>query len=487
MDKILIFDFGSQTTQLIGRRIRESEFYSEIVPCDLKITEELLHDVKGIIFSGSPSSVYDRDAPEVDKRVYDAGIPILGICYGLQRIVKDFGGVVMPVGKKEYGRSRIFIKKAEDTDNKLFRGIDDGFSSWMSHGDALKDIPGQFKVTCVSEHNHTAAIACNKKNIFGIQFHPEVTHCEHGSDILNNFAGEICRAKRDWDVNRFYKQLYRDVKDKAGAHNVLVLISGGVDSSVLAALLLDAIDKEKVFLMYIDTGLMRKDETVEVTKQLKLLGAENLYIIDASGRFYTSLKGITNPEEKRRIIGDLFMRVQTEETTRLGIKDFILAQGTLYTDMIESGKGVGEKAHVIKSHHNVRSPLIEEQRREGRLLEPLSILYKDEVRALGEKLGLPDTVISRHPFPGPGLAVRIVGEVTEEKCSILREADFIFMEKLKKKELYGEIWQAFAVLLPIRSVGVAGDSRKYGYVLSLRAIISRDGMTGRYDSGCLSV
>ena len=205
MDKILIFDFGSQTTQLIGRRIRESGFYSEIVPCDSKITEELLLDVKGIIFSGSPSSVYDRDAPEVDKKVYDTGIPILGICYGLQRIVKDFSGAVVPVGKKEYGRSRVFFKKAEDTDNKLFRSIDDGFSSWMSHGDTLKKIPRQFKVTCISEHNHTAAIAWNKKNIFGIQFHPEVTHCEHGSDILDNFAGEICRAKRDWNVNRFYK------------------------------------------------------------------------------------------------------------------------------------------------------------------------------------------------------------------------------------------------------------------------------------------
>lgn len=478
MEKVLIFDFGSQTTQLIGRRIRELGYFSEIIPGDTKIkADDTLKDVKGIIFSGSPFSVYDSNAPAPDKTVYQSGIPILGICYGLQRLIKDFGGSVVSIGKKEYGLSRILYTEANTYDNGLFTGIKEKFNSWMSHGDALNNIPSNFKITAVSEHNHPAAVVWKERKFFGIQFHPEVSHCENGNKILENFTGTICGLKREWNVNLYYNRLYNEIREKARRHNILLLVSGGVDSTVVAAMLLKTLNPERIHLMYIDTGLMRKGETEEVAVLLKRLGAKNLYLVDSSNRFYSALKGVIDPEEKRKIIGDLFVKVQSEETSKLGIKDFLLAQGTLYTDMIESGKGVGKNAQVIKSHHNVHAPLIEEKRERGLLIEPLSILYKDEVRSLGKKLGLSDDVIYRHPFPGPGLAVRIVGEVTEDKCDILREADYIFIEELKKKGLYRDIWQAFAVLLPIHSVGVAGDSRKYGYVLALRAIISKDGMT----------
>ena len=478
MEKILILDFGSQTTQLIGRRIRELGYFAEIISGDKKLDKNSdLKEVKGIIFSGSPYSVYDHNAPKPDSMVYKLGVPILGICYGLQRLINDFGGSVIPIGKKEYGLSRIQYIKRENYDNNLFTGIKEGFNSWMSHGDSLKNIPSVFKITAVSENNHPAAVVWKDKQFFGIQFHPEVSHCENGDKILLNFAKIICGLKREWDVNLYYKRLYNEIREKAADKNILLLVSGGVDSTVVAAMLLKTLNPKLIHLMYINTGLMRKGETEEVTALLKRLGAENLYIIDSSEKFYNSLKGITDPEEKRKIIGDLFIKIQSEETSKLGIKNFLLAQGTLYTDLIESGKGVGEKAQVIKSHHNVRSPLIEEKRQKGLLIEPLSILYKDEVRNLGKKLGLSDDVIYRHPFPGPGLAVRILGEVTKGKCEILREADYIFIDELKKRGLYNDIWQAFAVLLPIHSVGVAGDTRKYGYVLALRAIISKDGMT----------
>jgi len=478
VEKILILDFGSQTTQLIGRRIRELGYFSEIIPGDSRLTKDTtLKDVKGIIFSGSPFSVYNSRAPRPDKLVYKSSIPILGICYGLQRLITDFGGSVASIGKKEYGLSRILYTHSNTSNKGLFTGLDEGFNSWMSHGDALTNIPSVFKVTAVSEHKHPAAVEWKDRKYFGIQFHPEVTHCENGDKILDNFAGSVCGLKREWNVDLYYTRLYNEIRRKAANKNVLLLVSGGVDSTVVAAMLLKTLNPSNIFLMYIDTGLMRKNETEEVSGLLKGLGAKNLYIIDASDKFYGALKGVTDPEEKRKIIGDLFVSIQSEKTSKLGINNFLLAQGTLYTDMIESGKGVGNKAQVIKSHHNVRAPLIEEKRHQGLLIEPLSILYKDEVRNLGKKLGLSADVIYRHPFPGPGLAVRILGEVTKEKCDILREADYIFIDELKKRKLYRDIWQAFAVLLPVHSVGVAGDIRRYGYVLALRAIISKDGMT----------
>lgn len=473
MDKILIFDFGSQTTQLIARRIREAGVYTDIVPGDTPVGEAGIDDhVKGLIFSGSPSSVSWENAPQADPELYRIGLPILGICYGFQRMTKDHGGSVRTLEKREFGRARI----SYGVENPLFAGIPEGFVSWMSHGDSIETLAPGFIELARSEH-HTAAAWIPDRRIYGLQFHPEVSHCEYGSKILENFAAEICGARKEWDMDAYLESVSAELREKAGNKDVLLLISGGVDSTVVGGLLLKALNPRQVHLMYIDTGLMRKDESAEVERILKELGAENLYLIDASERFLSALQGVDEPERKREIIGDLFIRVQEDEIAKRLSGEYLLAQGTLYTDMIESGKGVGKKAQVIKSHHNVRSPLVEAKRDAGLILEPLSRLYKDEVRALGSLIGINDSVIRRHPFPGPGLAVRILGAVTREKCDVLREADAIYMAELKKRGLYDEIWQAFSVLLPVRSVGVAGDAREYGWVLALRAIISRDGMT----------
>lgn len=472
MDKILILDFGSQTTQLIGRRIRELGVFSDIIDGSQALNKMELGGVKGLIFSGSPFSVYEVNAPAVDLEVYDLGLPILGICYGLQRLITDFGGEVKSLSKKEYGREKVFFKNS----GTFFEGVPDGFTSWMSHGDSIETVPAGFTELARSE-SHPAALADLSRGFYGIQFHPEVTHCEYGNRILGNFIFGICGASAGWNMDTYLEESAIRIKNTAGTRKVLLLISGGVDSTVAAGLLLKTLPREQVHLMYIDTGMMRKGESVEVKQNLDTLGARHLHIIQAENDFLEALKGVEDPEEKRHLIGDTFVKVQQREIVTLELGDFLLAQGTLYTDMIESGKGVGNKAKVIKSHHNVRSPLIEEKRMRGLILEPLDRLYKDEVRALGRKLGIWDSIIQRHPFPGPGLAVRILGEVTREKCDILREVDYLYIGELKKRNLYHEIWQAFSVLLPVRSVGVAGDLRKYGWVVALRAVVSKDGMT----------
>lgn len=472
MDKILVFDFGSQTTQLISRRIREIGVYSEVVPGESAPDDISFDDVKGIILSGSPWSVYEPEAPKPDQEIFQLGIPILGICYGFHQMTSIYGGEVLAHDTTEYGRSALEFTEESD----LFYQVPNGFTSWMSHGDSVKNLPDNF--TLLAESDRFVAAAANlSRRMYGIQFHPEVTHCEYGNQILNNFACKICDAKPEWSVETFLSRETEKLRKGVGQKKVLLLISGGVDSTVVGALLLRALEPQNVHLMYIDTGLMRKNETQEVLANLKELGALHLHPVDASSDFYQNLAGISDPEEKRRIIGDLFISIQEREVDRLAIKNSLLAQGTLYPDMIESGKGIGKKAQVIKSHHNVNSPLVEAKRKAGLLIEPLSRLYKDEVRELGRLLGVSRNVVMRHPFPGPGLAVRIIGEVTEERCDILREADAIFIEELKKRNLYEQIWQAFCVLLPIRSVGVAGDARRYGYVLSLRAVASADAMT----------
>ncbi|MDX9801854.1 MAG: glutamine-hydrolyzing GMP synthase, partial [Spirochaetia bacterium] len=451
----------------------EAGIFCEVLPGDTKADKIDKNRLKGLIFSGSPESVYDSGATAVDKEFYNTGVPILGICYGFQRITADFNGKVSQIEKKEYGRSA--IKFLEES--LLFKDVPENFISWMSHGDSVEKPGDGFKIIAVSQH-HTAAVVNKTLNIYGIQFHPEVTHCEYGSLILDNFASLICGAKKEWNMEFYFESAKDRIIKQTAGRDVLLLISGGVDSAVVAALLLNSIDSSKIHLMYIDTGLMRKHESDEVGKNLKKLGAENLHLINASEIFLKALKGINDPETKRKIIGDLFIKIQQEEITRLGIpSDAVLAQGTLYTDLIESGKGVGNKAHVIKSHHNVKSPLVEEKRKKGEIIEPLDRLYKDEVRELGKIAGLEDEIIHRHPFPGPGLAVRIIGEVNEESCNLLRDADYIYISELKKRGLYEKIWQAFSVLLPVRSVGVGGDSRKYGQVLALRAVTSKDGMT----------
>jgi GMP synthase (glutamine-hydrolysing) len=511
-EKILILDFGSQTTALIGRRIREFGVYTEIIAGDAPLDEAVLAGVKGVILSGSPESVYAEGAPAPDKRIYKAGLPLLGICYGLQRLTVDLGGRVEPLPSVEYGGVQVSLRNLgglDHTRKKFLRGFDISvslsqiiendssnfshpfsekeekkYTAWMSHGDTLTRLAEGFVEAGTSASGFPAIVFHQEKPWFGVQFHPEVRHCERGSETLAAFVFGVCGCGRDWTMESYRAEIRASLCEKVGDAPVLLLISGGVDSTVAGALLLKTLGAERVHLLYIDTGLMRKNETEEVRKLLETLGAKNLHVIYAEEEFLGALKGKEEPETKRKAIGDLFISIQEREVARLGLPDtYFLAQGTLYTDLIESGKGVGKKARIIKSHHNVGSPLVDAKRKAGKIIEPLDKLYKDEVRALGRLLGVSESAVQRHPFPGPGLGVRILGEVTAEKCRILREADAVFIDELKKRRssrgntLYDEIWQAFAVLLPARSVGVAGDSRKYGWVIALRAIVSNDGMT----------
>jgi GMP synthase (glutamine-hydrolysing) len=474
VDKILILDFGSQSTQLIGRRVRQLGVYSEIVPGDLPFERADLAGVRGVILSGSPASVYEPGAPAVDRRFYGLGVPVLGICYGLHRMATDHGGRVARLGHKEYGRARVEVL----ADDPLFARVPGrSFVSWMSHGDTVAATPQGFTVIARSEGGLPAAFADAAGRMWGVQFHPEVSHCEHGMEVLEAFVTGIAGARREWSMEAFLRNEREDLARRLAGKPVVLLISGGVDSSVVAALLLASLDHDAVHLLYVDTGLMREGESGEVMAGLRELGARHVHAVDASRRFYAGLAGVEDPEQKRRIIGDLFITVQREEIERLGISDYWLAQGTLYTDLVESGKGVGSKATVIKTHHNVRSPMVEELRVRGRIVEPLALLYKDEVRALGLALGLRRDLVFRHPFPGPGLAVRILGEVTREKCDLLRRVDALFLSELRSRGLYDRIWQAFCVLLPIRSVGVSGDARRYGWVVGLRAVASLDAIT----------
>jgi len=494
MDKIQILDFGSQTTQLIARRIRDLGVYTEIIPGDIELSDKIVSpDIKGIILSGSPESV-NGDGAVPDKKIYDfvradgSAMPLLGICYGLQRMTHDLGGKVESLPHVEYGRIEVKIGDPFEGKNTLtqnfLNGFKNSFIAWMSHGDTLTKLAPGFNEAGTSATGYPAVVAHDTKPWFGLQFHPEVTHCEDGGNILGAFIFNVCGCEKSWSMEHYIEELNTSLKERAGDNPVLLLISGGVDSTVAGAALLKALDPQQVHLMYMDTGLMRKNETENVKTILSKLGAKNVHVIMCEDEFLSALKGKTDPEEKRKTIGDLFITIQEREVARLKLPDsYLLAQGTLYTDLIESGKGIGKKARVIKSHHNVGSPLVDAKRKAGKIIEPLDKLYKDEVRRLGRFLGVDEDAIRRHPFPGPGLATRILGEVTREKCDILREADAIFIEELKKRKsprevyLYDEIWQAFAILLPLRSVGVAGDERKYGYVLALRAIISEDGMT----------
>ncbi len=473
MDRILILDFGGQTTQLIGRRIRDFGVYSEIAPGDADISGYLKEGVKGIILSGSPESSWEKNSPKPDEAVFACGLPVLGICYGFHQLTINNGGEVKSLAHREYGRSAVKHQNA----NPLFQGIPENFLSWMSHGDSVTAPGIHYELIAESENGVPAAAAHIDKPFWGVQFHPEASHCEYGVDLLENFACGICGAKKEWTLERYIENESEILCNRTGDKNVLLLISGGVDSTVAAALLLKALPRDRIWLMYIDTGMMRKGESDEVAVNLRALGAENLLLIDAKERFLKPLEGVSDPEKKRKIIGDVFIQVQEEEAAKLLPEGYMLAQGTLYTDLIESGQGVGNKAKVIKSHHNVGTPLVQAKRRAGELLEPLDKLYKDEVRRLGELLNVSHEIVHRHPFPGPGLAIRILSDITETKLNILREADSIYISELRERGLYHQIWQAFSVLLPVRSVGVTGDAREYGYVLGLRAVVSRDGMT----------
>ncbi|MGL4366697.1 MAG: glutamine-hydrolyzing GMP synthase [Brevinemataceae bacterium] len=473
-EHILILDFGSQSTHLIARRLNDLGFEAHISPPTLTAEEITKHSPKGIIFSGSPDSVYEENALNYDTNILDLNIPKLGICYGFQCTVNNLNGKVESSSVREYGECPVSIIES----SPIFTNLPNIFTTWMSHGDSIVELSEHFSLLAES-NNHPAAAYCSKFQFWGLQFHPELSHSECGKEILNNFAEHICGlSKNNNTMDALVSQITTSIQNQIGDNPVLILVSGGVDSTVAAALLLKSLDPSNVHLMYIDTGLMRKNETEEIKHILSQLQGKHIHIIRAEDEFLNALTEISDPEEKRNIIGDLFVSITIREVKKLGLpQDFYLAQGTLYTDLIESGQGVGANAKAIKSHHNVNSPLIKAKRESGKLLEPLKDLYKDNARQLGLYLGLPEQLIYRHPFPGPGLGVRILGEITKEKCLILQKADAIYLEELHKRNLYHQIWQAFAVLIPVKTVGVVGDIRRYGYSIALRAVNSSDGVS----------
>ena len=464
---ILVIDFGSQFTQLITRRIRESNVYSEIHPHTISFEQVNQLKPSGIILSGGPMSVYDADAPDIDLKILQMNIPVLGICYGLQLLCKKFNGQVQPAKDREYGKSNLIITEK----NKFFKDVNEQSIVWMSHGDYLTKLPEGFKVSGKSDHSPICSIYSEEKNIYGVQFHPEVAHTQEGEKIIKNFLFEICGCKGDWTAKNFIDETIKTIKNRVGKSKVICALSGGVDSTVAAVLVQKAIGDQLVSI-HIDTGLMRKNESDLIGK----LFNEKLnlaYIhVNSSEKFLANLKEVSDPEMKRKIIGNTFIEVFEEEAVKLGKVDF-LVQGTLYPDVIESVSVKG-KSSTIKSHHNVGGL---PDKMNLKLIEPFRELFKDEVRNVGRELNIPDEFIDRHPFPGPGLAVRILGNISEQKLNVLREADDIFISEIKKAGIYNSIWQAFAVLLPVQSVGVMGDARTYENVLALRAVTSVDGMT----------
>ncbi len=472
---ILILDFGSQYSELIARRIRETNVFSLVVSNCISIDEIADINPKGIILSGGPNSVYDQASPKCDVEIFNLGIPILGICYGMQLMVKELGGSVTPAIKKaEYGRAPINI----DLESDLLCDVKDKSIMWMSHGDSINSLPQGFNKIAHTENTLHAAISNNSNKLFGVQFHPEVIHSEFGMQVIKNFVHSISNCAADWTTNTFLEETIPQIREQVGNKKVLLALSGGVDSSTLAFLLSKAIG-ENLTCMFIDQGFMRKGEPEFLMEFFDKKFHIKVEYINARERFIKKLKGIIDPEEKRKIIGREFIRVFEEESNRLGPFEY-LAQGTLYPDVIESaGTNIDPKtgdriAVKIKSHHNVGGLPKDLQ---FKLVEPLRKLFKDEVRKLGSALGLPDEIIKRHPFPGPGLAIRILGEVTDEKLNCLRDADWIVRDEIKKAGLYNDIWQAFAVLLPVKTVGVMGDKRTYAWPLVIRCVSSEDGMT----------
>ena len=471
IDTILVLDFGSQYTQLIARRIRESNVYSEILPWDIDESKIIDLNPKGIILSGGPNSVTESYTPRLPQCVFDLGIPILGICYGMQTLAEQMGGHVISSDQKEFGHSELSIVK----DSVLFKNLKKQINVWMSHGDQVQDIPDEFDLIAATETAPISAMEHINLPIYAIQFHPEVTHTEDGKTILDNFIFGICGASSEWVMGDLISQRIQEIREKVQTDKVLLGLSGGVDSSVTAALLHKAIGK-KLTCVFVDNGLLRKGEADEVMQTFKDNMNLNVIKSDSKEVFLRHLKNVDDPEQKRKIIGRTFIDVFDAEAIKL--KDIkYLAQGTIYPDVIESSGSESKEARVIKSHHNVGG-LPEEMKLE--LIEPLRDLFKDEVRKMGIELGISKEMIERHPFPGPGLGVRIIGEITKDKTEILQEADHIFIEELIKAKLYDKVSQAFAVLLPVKSVGVVGDERRYAEVIGLRAVETVDFMTARW-------
>lgn len=471
---ILILDFGSQYSELIARRIRETQVYSEVI--SYRTTAEQLRQLnpKGIILSGGPNSVYDERAPLCDPEIWNLGIPVLGVCYGMQLMVQQLGGQVTRAKRGEYGKAALLIDDPTD----LLTNVEDGSTMWMSHGDSCTTLPTGFEILAHTENTPCAAIAEYEKKLYGVQFHPEVVHSIGGIALIRNFVYHICDCEPTWTTAAFVEESIREIRARVGDKRVLLALSGGVDSSTLAFLLYKAIG-DQLTCMFIDQGFMRKGEPEILVQLFKDQFHIPVEYVNARERFLEQVAGITDPEEKRRRIGHEFIQVFEEESKRLGPFDY-LAQGTLYPDVIESADTNvdpknGERVAVkIKSHHNVGG-LPKDLR--FKLVEPLRKLFKDEVRKVGRSIGLPEEIVQRHPFPGPGLAIRIIGEVTAERLNILRDADLVVREEIKRQGMYHDFWQAFAVLLPVRSVGVMGDQRTYAYPIVLRLINSEDGMT----------
>lgn len=471
-DCILVLDYGSQLTQLIARRIRELGFLAQVLPGDTPWDQVSIPHLKGVIFSGGPASTNDSCAIEVDAHVYSSGLPILGICYGMQMMSRQFGGEVARASTQEFGHACLEV----DESAQLLRDFstDRLMDVWMSHGDCVVEVPKGFSCVASSKDCEVAAIQSNHQPFYGLQFHPEVVHTPQGSDILKRFAKDICGATPSWNEKEILKEHIATIKHTVGDKKVLLGLSGGVDSSVVAALVHQAVG-EQLVCVFVDHGLLRHRESEEVMLTFSQHMGVKVIRVDARQRFLEALRGVVEPEEKRRIIGHMFIDVFNDAAAQLGGIAF-LAQGTIYPDVIESAKAAGS-AEVIKSHHNVGAlpdelPFV--------LLEPIRDLFKDEVRALGRQLGLPSTMIDRHPFPGPGLAVRILGEITEHRIQILQKADDIFISLLRESGWYERVSQAFAVFLPIQSVGVKGDGRSYGYVIGLRAVETTDFMTAHW-------
>jgi GMP synthase (glutamine-hydrolysing) len=468
-DRILILDFGSQYTQLIARRIREQHVYCEIHPPPVGLEEVRSWNPAGIILSGGPSSVLDIGAPDVDPGIVDLGVPVLGICYGLQLLAHRLGGLVEKADDHEYGRALLKIERKDP----FFANLPGGAERvvWMSHGDRVLRLPEGFEVLGTSQHSPFAAIRHGERPVWGVQFHPEVAHTESGARMLANFVHDICGCGKSWTMEAFIEQTVKEVREQVGGARVMCGLSGGVDSSVAAALVHRAIG-DQLTCIFVDNGLLRQGEREEVKRFFDERRHFNLVIVRAEDRFLKALAGVVDPERKRRIIGHVFIEIFEEEAQRLGHVDY-LVQGTLYPDVIESVSVKGPSA-TIKTHHNVGGL---PERMRLRLVEPLRELFKDEVREVGRRLGLPEHLIGRHPFPGPGLAVRIMGDVTVDRLDCLRRADRIVVEEIRKAALYDELWQAFAVFLPVQSVGVMGDERTYDNAIAVRCVSSVDAMT----------
>jgi GMP synthase (glutamine-hydrolysing) len=468
-ETIIVVDFGSQYSLLIARRIRECQVYCELVPHDAPWEKIAALNPKGFILSGGPASVYDPEAPLAAPYVYESGLPVLGICYGMQVLAKQLGGRVMPGVKREYGQALLHIG---DTDSPLFAGIDSSTQVWMSHGDRIEAMPPGFRSVAYTE-NSPVAVMGDERGFFGLQFHPEVVHTPQGKTMLRNFAYRICGCRGDWTMGNFITESIDRIQTQVGGGQVINALSGGVDSAVVASLIHRAVG-EQLTCIFVNNGLLRREEVERTFNVFRLNLGMRINFVDATDRFLKRLEGVTDPEQKRKAIGEEFIAVFEEEAKSSDYKVDFLAQGTLYPDVIESASTGNSASAKIKTHHNVGGL---PARMALQLIEPLRYLFKDEVRYLGLELGLPEEMVWRQPFPGPGLAIRIIGEVTREKLEILRSVDFIVMNEIKKAKLYRQLWQSFAVLTDVKSVGVMGDFRTYGYLAGIRAVTSEDAMT----------